>query len=198
MTHLKIRSISAVASFLVLGVAGYGCSESRSKDEGSQSTEDAPKKGKKHKQKQQEQQQAQAVTAPPDADDTGCDATLWKHVYNPSRLQVLDQCKVVTGLVEEPAPDDDGDLHALLKLDPGQENLVNKKNQKKKNGGLVIEIVCAAPVTLPAAIESCKGYHTSIALPKAGQHVKVSGSYVIDTHNGWAELHPVSSIQVTR
>src|ERR1051326_4172454 len=30
----------------------------------------------------------------------GCDQTLWNHVYNPTRLQVFDKCKSVTGVIE--------------------------------------------------------------------------------------------------
>jgi hypothetical protein len=78
---------------------------------------------------------------------TGCDASLSNHVYNPARLQQLTPCISVSGTVQESAPDDDGDQHFLLKLDPGQESLVNQKNQKRKTGALVLEIVCANPVT---------------------------------------------------
>ncbi|MGI8401188.1 MAG: hypothetical protein ACR2NS_06220 [Gemmatimonadaceae bacterium] len=186
--------------------AGYACSKGSSDANDQQTNADQPKKkGKKHKQKdQQQQQQEQQTQAPnvaaasPDIGNASCDASLWKRVYNPSRLQVLSQCKVVTGTIEEVGPDDDGDVHMLLKLDAGQDNLINKKNTKKKNGDLVIEVVCANTPTLAAAVQSCKGYKNSIAVPKNGARVKVSGSYVIDTHNGWAELHPVSEIDATR
>lgn len=30
-----------------------------------------------------------------------CDTTFWKYVYNPERLQVIDKCKTVTGIIEE-------------------------------------------------------------------------------------------------
>jgi hypothetical protein len=29
-----------------------------------------------------------------------CDQTLWNHVYNPARLQIVDQCKTVSGSIE--------------------------------------------------------------------------------------------------
>lgn len=126
---------------------------------------------------------------------TGCDASLWNHVYNPTRLQQLTPCVSVSGTVQESTPDDDGDQHFLLKLDPGQEALLNKRNQKKKGGALVVEIVCANPVTLKKAKEACAGYTNRILKPPVGSHVKVTGTYVIDTHNGWAEVHPVSALQ---
>ncbi len=126
---------------------------------------------------------------------TSCDAALWNHVYDPTRLQIVKQCMTVSGVVEETTADDDGDQHFLLKLDPGQEGLVNKRNNKKKNGDLVVEIVCANPVKIKKAKAACAGYSNHIALPAVGAHVKVTGSYVIDTHNGWAEIHPVSQLQ---
>jgi len=126
---------------------------------------------------------------------TGCDTSLWTHVYDPTRLQQLAACISVSGIVQESAPDDDGDQHFLLKLDPGQDVLVNKKNQKKKNGALVVEIVCANPITLQKAKSACAGYRNRIPLPQVGWHVKATGTYVIDSHNGWAEVHPVSTLQ---
>jgi hypothetical protein len=126
---------------------------------------------------------------------TGCDASLWDHVYDPTRLQKLAPCLTVTGIVEESAADDDGDQHFLLRLDPGQGALVNKRNQKKKNGNLVVEIVCANPIKLQKAKSACAGYRNSIAIPATGSHVRATGTYVIDSHNGWAEIHPVSKLQ---
>ena len=126
---------------------------------------------------------------------TDCDQSLWNHVYNPSRLQKLAACVAVTGTVAESAADDDGDQHFLLKLDAGQEALVNQTNAKKKNGDLVVEIVCANAVSLPKAKSACEGYKNKIAPPAVGAHVRATGTYVIDSHNGWAEIHPVSKLQ---
>ena len=126
---------------------------------------------------------------------TGCDASLWNHVYNPSRLQQLAPCVAVTGIVEESSADDDGDQHFLLKLDPGQDAFLNKRNVKKKTGDLVLEIVCANPARLKKARSACANYTNPIAIPSVGTHIKVSGTLVIDSHNGWAEIHPVSRMQ---
>lgn len=126
---------------------------------------------------------------------SGCDAAMWDHVYNPDRLKKLNPCIAVTGTVTLSLADDDGDQHFLLMLDPGQGNLLTKRNAKKKSGFLVVEIVCANPVKLKKAKAACSGYTNRIAIPAVGEHVRVTGTHVIDSHNGWAEIHPVSRIE---
>ncbi|HEX6627252.1 MAG TPA: hypothetical protein VF105_04810 [Gemmatimonadaceae bacterium] len=123
---------------------------------------------------------------------------MWNHVWSPKRLQQLAPCISVTGTVLESTRDEDGDQHFLLRLDPDQKSLINKRNKKKKGGALVVEIVCANPTTQKKPRAACAGYTNSITLPQPGWRVRVSGSYVIDTHNGWAELHPVSKLQKTQ
>ncbi len=194
MNHQKSKSIFTTAMILISFLLVFSsCSPHKSKKKDQPATEKESKKSKKDEKKQTE-----IVAAPADAVDTNCDSSLWLHVYNSPRLQVIDQCKAVTGIIEESSADDDGDQHMLLKLDAGQENVVNKKNVKEKNGDLVIEVVCANSVTLSAAKAPCKGYLNNIQLPAVGAHVKVIGSYVIDSHNGWAEIHPVSKIDVLK
>jgi hypothetical protein len=126
---------------------------------------------------------------------TGCDASLWNHVYNPSRLQKASSCIAVSGIVEESTADDDGDQHFLLRLDAAQRELINKRNRKKKGGDLVVEIVCANPIKLRKAKSACAGYTNHVPLPRVGDRVRVTGTYVIDSHNGWAEVHPVSKLE---
>jgi hypothetical protein len=126
---------------------------------------------------------------------SGCDASLWTHVYNPTRLQQLAPCISVTGVIDESNADADGDQHFLLKLDPGQDALVNKRNNKKKSGDIVLEIVCANPTAMKKVKSACTGYTNPIAIPAVGAHVRATGSYVIDSHNGWAEIHPVSKLE---
>ncbi|MGI8952258.1 MAG: hypothetical protein ACR2FN_11845 [Chitinophagaceae bacterium] len=158
------------------------------------------KKEAKKEKKKEEKEKASSSNVSPNVKDTNttidCDTSLWKYVYNPERLQVIDKCKTVTGVIEESNADEDGDQHMLLKLDNGQEDLLTKKNTKKKQGDLVIEAVCANKVTLAKVGNTCNGYINHIQLPKVGAHVKVTGSYVIDTHNGWAEIHPITKIEV--
>jgi len=138
---------------------------------------------------------ASAPGASAQSASTGCDASLWDRVYSPKRLQQVGTCMSVTGVIAESDADPDGDQHLLLKLDPGQETLVNKRNKKKKDNQLVIEIVCANPTTMKKPQKACAGYTNRIPIPAMGQHVKVTGSYVLDTHNGWMEIHPVSRIE---
>src|SRR5438132_10875659 len=75
-------------------------------------------------------------------DTSGCEPSLWQHVYDPSRLDVVNKCMTATGVIIQSKAEDDGDQHMLLKLDAGQENLLKKKNYKEKKGCLVIEAVC--------------------------------------------------------
>lgn len=42
----------------------------------------------------------------------------------------------------------------------------------------------------------CAGYTNRIPLAPVGAHVRATGTYVIDSHNGWAEIHPVSKLEV--
>jgi hypothetical protein len=127
--------------------------------------------------------------------DPKCDPSLWDHVYDPSRLKVIDQCKVVTGIIDELDENSDGDTHMLLRLDPGFDDLLLKKNKTKKNGDLVVEVVCGHPVSDKKAVDACKGYSNKVAIPKVGDRVRVTGSYVNDSHNDWAEIHPASRIE---
>jgi hypothetical protein len=126
---------------------------------------------------------------------TGCDASLWNHVYSPKRLKQLASCVSVTGTIDESNVDEDGDQHFLLKLDPGQDTLVNKRNDKKKSGDIVLEVVCANPSTMKKPKAACAGYTNPIRLPAVGEHVKATGTYVLDSHNGWVEIHPVSTFR---
>lgn len=68
---------------------------------------------------------------------------------------MTDICKTVTGVIEESSADEDGDQHMLLKLDAGQEELLTKKNTKKKQGDLVIEAVCANNTPLAKVGNTC-------------------------------------------
>ncbi|GAC1424619.1 MAG: hypothetical protein NVS1B13_15860 [Flavisolibacter sp.] len=129
--------------------------------------------------------------------DTGaCNQHYWSYVYNPARLEIVDKCKTVTGIIEESSPNEDGDQHMLLRLDKGQEHLVNEKNLNKKQGDLVIEAVCANKVLRRKVGNTCEGYINKILIPQVGQHVSVTGSYVIDSHNGWAEIHPIMKLKI--
>jgi hypothetical protein len=158
-------------------------------------------KEKKHKKKDKEEKEATTNEASNTKDansSINCDTSLWRFVYDPTRLQVIDYCKTVTGIIEESNADEDGDQHMLLKLDAGQEDLLTKKNLKKKQGDLVIEAVCANKTTLAKVGSTCNGYINRIQLPNVGDRVKVTGSLVNDTHNGWNEIHPITKIELIK
>jgi hypothetical protein len=154
------------------------------------------KKDKKHKKKHKHEQQVAADEN--NKSNVDCDKSYWKYVYNPDRLKVINKCKIVTGVIEESNPDEDGDQHMLLKLDKGQKELLTSRNKEKKQGDLVIEAVCANKTTLKKVGTTCNGYINKIQIPTVGEHVQVTGSYVIDTHNGWAEIHPITKIEVIK
>ena len=135
-----------------------------------------------------------SINGKPARSNSNCDINIWDHVYNPSRLRILDTCKQVTGTIVESNADDDGDQHLLLKLDPGQKELLTETNMQKKGGNLVIEAICVNNISKKKVGSACDGYINNVDVPKLGDHVAVTGSYVIDTHNGWAEIHPISKI----
>lgn len=152
-------------------------------------------KHKKHRKKDADTPSTSIKTAS-NSSGGNCDTTVWKYVYNPGRLQVIEMCKTVTGVIEESSANKDGDQHMLIKLDKGQETLLTKRNIQKKQGDLVLEAVCANNVSQKKVGNTCSGYVNKIKIPAVGAHVKVTGSYVIDSHNGWAEIHPITKIEL--
>jgi len=143
------------------------------------------------------------------AQASNCDAALWKHVYHPQRLVVHQPCLVVRGTIVDATATEkhhrkdgvrhepDGDPHGWLKLDPGQENLLDAGNRSDEGGNLVFEVVCKYRVKQADAIEACRGYKSPIVIPPVGTHVCITGSYVQDQeHAKWMEIHPVSKIEV--
>lgn len=151
---------------------------------------------------------AWAAVTPTPAAAQACDASLWKHVYKPQRLKVKQQCVTARGTIVDATSTEkhrrkdglrhegDGDTHGWLKLDPGQENLLDAGNRKKEGGNLVFEVVCQYRVRQEDAIEACRGYKSAIVIPPVGTHVCITGSYVQDQeHAKWMEIHPVSKIE---
>lgn len=122
-----------------------------------------------------------------------CDSTLWDHIYHPSRLQVLESCKTITGTVEVMRTEADGDFHILFKLDPAYSDLINQVNIDKQHGDLIIEPICENNVTQADAVSSCQGFSQNFQI-QVGDHLQVTGAYVTDLQHGWREIHPISSI----
>jgi hypothetical protein len=99
-------------------------------------------------------------------------------VYDPSRLEVRQQCATFQGVVTDVGHRSDGDLHVDVRPDSGYEDFLNDGNRKDQGGALVVEIMPGQ--SLPA--------------PTPGEHLAIFGTWVHDTHNDWNEIHPVWSI----
>jgi hypothetical protein len=133
--------------------------------------------------------------ASPQATATQCDQNLWQYVYNPGRLQILNPCTSVTGVVDEVRNEPDGDFHIRLRLDQQFVSLLNQKNISSQQGDLVLEPICQHKVTQPDAVQPCSGYGGPYFQPQVGQRYLVWGAHVYDSAHGWNELHPVTSMQ---
>lgn len=158
----------------------------------------------------------QPITAPITSEETPyggkvsspCDLTLWNHVYagDPrkfkipqDRLKIIKGCVSVTGIIETAKAEADGDFHIRLKLDPSYENMLNAKNISGQRGDLVLEPVCANPVTQKDTLKEgvCNGFHQNVfTKDMINKHVVVVGVYVTDEEHGWNEIHPVTSIGI--
>jgi hypothetical protein len=138
----------------------------------------------------------------------GCGDGLWRHVYNPTRLLVKDNCMTVTGVIVDATakrfPDGvvhaaDGDAHGWLKVDPPFAHLVDSGDVSYQGGNLVFEVICHFATAQASAKPACAGFNDHTTIPPVGSHVAVTGSLVHDTQRsgiGWNEIHPVSSIKV--
>jgi hypothetical protein len=127
---------------------------------------------------------------------TQCDASLWNHVYDSGRLQLRQPCITVTGTVTDFHSNDDGDIDIRIDVDQPYLNLLNDGNISNLNGHLQTEAICQAPPTVANAIQACRGFAGSVAVPAVGAHVQVTGTYVFDTNHGWMEVHPISALSM--
>jgi len=123
-----------------------------------------------------------------------CDSELWKHVYEPDRLKVIERCTSVEGRVVSVYPADDGDLH--IGLDPDRKSVLNLRNVIHMRGELVVEIVCEHAPADQGVAPFCAGFTSAVAVPQQGDRVRVIGSYVTERDNGWNEIHPVTRIEI--
>jgi hypothetical protein len=137
------------------------------------------------------------------------------NVHHPFRLKLIKPCVAVHGTVTSVRRMRDGDFHVNLRLDPGQNHLLNEHNLVEQHGDLVTEIV---PADQPGCIRAqppkpalgfevatgsalwrtydfgvCSG--ATIAPPQIGAHVTVVGPHVLDQRHGWMEIHPVWSVE---
>ena len=74
---------------------------------------------------------------------------------------------------------------------------LDARNTKDEGGNIVFEIPCFFRVTQADAKPACKAWHDDLTLPPVGSHVRMLGTYVMDTNHGrWMEIHPVAKIDV--
>jgi hypothetical protein len=102
------------------------------------------------------------------ASGSQCNQSLWNHVYNPQRLQVVQPCKTVTGMIESKRVEADGDFHIRLKLDPQYANLINQANMNGQLCDLVVEPICMNRVTQLDAVSFCHNFYQNIDIPAVG------------------------------
>ena len=123
-----------------------------------------------------------------------CDPDLWKHVYDPGRLRVIEACTAVEGRVVSVHSAADGDMH--IGLDPEHKSVLNLVNVMHARRKLVVEVVCDHAPPDKGAVPCCAGFTSSITAPRVGDLIRVTGAYVTDRDNGWNEIHPVTRIEV--
>jgi hypothetical protein len=97
-------------------------------------------------------------------------------VSDPKGLEVKEACKTVSGTVESVVELKSGNERIVLKPDKEFADLINEKNTKLQHGNLVVEIIPLDKPNIPA--------------PKKGEHVGVTGAYVLDKQQGWMAIAP--------
>ncbi len=124
-------------------------------------------------------------------------ASISSHIYNSYRLQIVKSCITASGTVDRVIEEADGDVHVRLNLDQAYTSLTNSANDRYQYGDLVVEIICANTPSQTDAIPACQNYTNQIPVPSAGQHITITGPYVLDTdHYDWAEINPVYSLVI--
>jgi hypothetical protein len=137
---------------------------------------------------------------PPGSNNSQCSDpdSISSHVYNSYRLNITKSCITASGVVDNVLQEADGDYHVRLALDSQYSNLTNSANNQYQYGDLVVEIVCALPITQSDAVSACQNYTNNIRIPSINDHITVTGPYVLDTnHYNWAEIHPVYALTIS-
>jgi hypothetical protein len=145
---------------------------------------------------------------------TPCLPELSRFILPPkeARFTVIKQCVTVTGrVVWTHYYNNDGDANFNVVLDLPYKNMLgpgsySKVFASKYPGGPAIhaETVCQGPDTSTSKenVGACNGYNGPdfrAILPKIGQHVMVTGRYLIEMPEmpgGITELHPVYGIKI--
>src|SRR5207245_9303327 len=128
---------------------------------------------------------------------TDCES-ISSQISNSNTLQIVKSCITAFWTVDRVIEEADGDVHLRTNLDPAYSNLTNSGNEGYPNyGDLVVEIICVNPPSQTDAIPACQNYKNQIPVPSPGQHITITGPYVLDTdHSYWAEIHPVYSLVI--
>src|SRR2546427_9397349 len=125
-------------------------------------------------------------------------SSISSHVYNPYRLQIVQSCITASGVVDNVLKEADGDYHVRLILDSQYNNLTSSANYQYQYGDLVVQIICALPITQSDAVSACQNYANNITIPSVNDQITVTGPYVLDTdHSNWAEIHPVYGLTIS-
>jgi hypothetical protein len=132
-----------------------------------------------------------------------CESDPLAGVHDPDRLTVLTKCATFVGTVVR-APKlnpSDGDVTFNATPDPGSASMLNAQNRAE--GGLHLEIVPrdqpGCPPGQPAKgsednLGKCSG--RDVVFPPLGAHIRVTGTWVLDTWNNWNEIHPVWKVEI--
>src|SRR5207245_4115613 len=92
----------------------------------------------------------------------------------------------------------DGDYHLRLALDSQYSNLTNNANDQYQNYDLVVEIICALPVTQPNAVSACQNYTNNITIPSINHYITVTGPLCLGyVPQQLAEIHPVYTLTIS-
>lgn len=116
----------------------------------------------------------------------------WSHVYDDSRLKILNNNIKVIGIIKDSQKSEDGDQ--IYKLSIPDQSLLNIGNIFFTEGYLILEVICVNPVYKDYVGVKCECYKNDIWLPQIGDSVRVEGPWVYDKHHGWNEIHPVVKI----
>lgn len=135
-----------------------------------------------------------AGKAPAKLPAQNCDSTLWNHINQKERLQLIEECTAVEGRVVSLHRNSDGDIH--IGLDPDQKSVLNLVNLIHGHGDLVVEIICEHTPDDAGNRSVCGTFHSQVTIPNVGDRVRVTGSYVTDRDNSWNEVHPVTRIEI--
>ncbi len=100
-------------------------------------------------------------------------------VYHPSRLRVMNPCKIGTGVVAHMIYEQDGDIHVRVTV--ADKTLINAGNVSGQNGDLILEEEPRDVGHLP--------------LLRVGESITF-GAWNLDLDHAWLEIHPIFALKV--